>query len=400
MDHVTFSHAALEYAFEGMFWDSYLPNRRCSSLFDYNQRTLGGSISVVRDLLPNSVLLRTALGAMALRSAASTNDDPHSTKQQAMRLYASALQQTRKIITTDNKNGLELLSATRIFSFYEALYGSDWADKGEHYRNWSVHNSGDLALMVSKPPNYYRMGVAHRLFVDGRVNLALHALTTRKGSILGQPPWLNDPWEYHPKTSKDMLVDIILEVPSLYEGIDGLETKERFDSNSRQALQQAAYTTIDRLLQWGNRFACQVVSSQPDWQRLSRFTTEELTGVHLMTFYWATLIIAHDAYQKISNGEPHDLDIDTDDCCCKIIHCIPLFLHPSTGIFRQHLMPFPAVTAIRHLDSTQPSLLRPEREYIASISGAPELAGMRKFMSSLQPHLFTGVEDTGMEPER
>lgn len=122
MDHVTFSHAALEYAFEGMFWDSYLPNRRCSSLFDYYQRTLGGSISVVRDLLPNSVLLRTALGAMALRSAASTNNDPHSTKEQAMRLHASALQQMRKLVTTDNKNGLELLSATRVFSFYEVIF--------------------------------------------------------------------------------------------------------------------------------------------------------------------------------------------------------------------------------------------------------------------------------------
>jgi hypothetical protein len=119
-----------------------------------------------------------------------------------------------------------------------------------------------------------------------------------------------------------------------------------------------------------------------------------------MTFYWAMLIIAHDAYQTISNGQPHGLGVDSDDCCRKIVHCIPLFLHPSTGIFRQHLMPFPAMTAIRHLNSTQPSLLRPEREYIVSISGAPELAGMRKFMSSIQPHLFTGVKDTGMEPER
>lgn len=121
MDHITFSRAALESAFEGMFWDSYLPNSRCSSLLDYNQRTLGGSISVVRELLPNSVLLRTALGAMALRWVASTNNDPHSSKQQAMRLHASALQQMRKIFTSHRKNDLELLSATRVFSFYEVF---------------------------------------------------------------------------------------------------------------------------------------------------------------------------------------------------------------------------------------------------------------------------------------
>jgi hypothetical protein len=119
MDHGTFPRAALESAFEGMFWDSYLPNGRCSSLLDENQRTLGGSIIVVRDLLPHSALLRTALGAMALRSAASMDDNPHSMKQQAIRLHASALQQMRKMLTTNSKNNLELLIATRVFSFYE-----------------------------------------------------------------------------------------------------------------------------------------------------------------------------------------------------------------------------------------------------------------------------------------
>lgn len=215
-----------------------------------------------------------------------------------------------------------------------------------------------------------------------------------------QPAWLNDPWEVHPKTVKDLLVDIILEVPWLYEGIDEMESNQHFDSNSRQTLQQAAYSTIVRLLQWGERFAIQVVSSRPDWQHPSGFTTEEITGVYLMTFYWATLMLAHDVYLTISNGEPHGLDIDADDCCRRVIHCIPLFLHPSTGIFRQHLMPFPAMTAIRRLNSTKPSLLRQEREYLLSISETPQLAGMRKFMTSLQPQLFTAAEDTSTEPEK
>jgi hypothetical protein len=121
MDHVAFSRAALESAFEGMFWSYYLPNSRCSSFLDSSQRTLGGSISVVGDLLPHSALLRTAVGAMALRSAATMNKESHSMKQQAIRLHASALQQIRKLLTTNRNNGLELLSATRVFSFYEVF---------------------------------------------------------------------------------------------------------------------------------------------------------------------------------------------------------------------------------------------------------------------------------------
>jgi hypothetical protein len=116
-----------------------------------------------------------------------------------------------------------------------------------------------------------------------------------------------------------------------------------------------------------------------------------------MTFYWATLMIAHNSYQRISNELPLDLDIDVDDCCCKIIHCVPLFVHPSTGIFRQHLMPFPAMTAIRHLNSTQPPLLQPERDYLLSISELPEFVGMRKFMLSLEPQLFVGFGSAGID---
>jgi hypothetical protein len=135
MDHVTFPRAALESAFEGMFWDSYLPNSRCSSLLDHDQRTLGGSISVVRDLHPQSALLRTALGAMAIRSAASMDDNPHLMKQQAIRLHASALQQMRKILTNDSKNNLELLSATRVFSFYEVYHHASQAS----HRPYHIH---------------------------------------------------------------------------------------------------------------------------------------------------------------------------------------------------------------------------------------------------------------------
>jgi hypothetical protein len=46
---------------------------------------------------------------MALRSAASMDDNPHSMKQQAIRLHASALQQMRKMLTTNSKNNLSFL---------------------------------------------------------------------------------------------------------------------------------------------------------------------------------------------------------------------------------------------------------------------------------------------------
>lgn len=201
---------------------------------------------------------------------------------------------------------------------------------------------------------------------------------------------MNQPWKHHAKTAKDLLVDIMLEIPSLYEGIDQLESKEHLKSNLRQELQQTAYFTIIRLNQWHAKFAISLEPSRSDWQSPSRSSNDQLSGIHLMTFYWATLMIACTSYQRMSNELQLKLDIDVDDCCRKIIHCIPIFLHPSTGIFRQHLMPFPAMTAIRHLNTTRPPVLQAERDYLLSVSEMPELAGMRKFMLSLEPQIFGG----------
>lgn len=235
------------------------------------------------------------------------------------------------------------------------------------------------------------LALASRLGDKLTLQQALHALVTRKRSPLLEPRWMNEPWKYHAKTAKDLLVDIILEIPCLYEGIDQLESKGYFDSKLRLELQQAAYVTITRLNRWAAKFAVSVDTSRSDWQSPSSFTNDQIAGVHLMTFYWATLMIAHNSYQRISNELSIDFGIDVDDCCRQIIHCIPLFLHPSTGIFRQHLMPFPAMTAIRHLNSTQRPILQPERDYLLSISELPEFDGMRKFMLSLEPQIFSGL---------
>jgi hypothetical protein len=34
-----------------------------------------------------------------------------------------------------------------------------------------AHNAGDIALILNNPPSYYIDGLAHRLFVDGRLHL-------------------------------------------------------------------------------------------------------------------------------------------------------------------------------------------------------------------------------------
>jgi hypothetical protein len=60
----------------------------------------------------------------------------------------------------------------------QALFGSDANPNGLSQRqSWMAHNAGDIALILNNPPSYYIDGLAHRLFVDGRLHLVRTPLT-------------------------------------------------------------------------------------------------------------------------------------------------------------------------------------------------------------------------------
>ncbi|KAJ5692002.1 hypothetical protein N7462_001425 [Penicillium macrosclerotiorum] len=394
-----FVRAACEFGIEDGFWNHYLPNGQFALAFDSTERILGGSICTVRDLVPKSKLLRAALGAIAIRATANKDDSLHWMKDEGTRLHMTAIQQLGKALTFREKPSLELLSAARVFSFHEAIYGSDWGNRITQYKSWRIHNSGDLALIVSKPPSFYATGPAHRLFVDGRLVQAICAVLSRKKSVLSEPEWMTAPWRYHKKTSKDYILDVLLEIPSLYQKIDALNSKDSEADVTLQQLKQTSSEIMQKLQRWDSKFSIPV-SRRADWQHPDSVTTDEIVNAHIMTQFWAISMIAHDAYLQVPTNSPDDLDVDLDYCCANIVHCIPLFMHSSTGIFRQHLMPFPAARAIFHLSSTPSERLNIERAYIASICDSPVFATTRHLLSSINPSIFDDLkkahEDVGI----
>ncbi|KAJ5373090.1 hypothetical protein N7517_005096 [Penicillium concentricum] len=295
---VTLSQTAHESCLEGNFWTSYMPNGHSFSLFSQTQRDLGGSISVLRDILLEKSILRTALGAMALTTAANKVSSQYWMRQQGTNLHVSALRQMRKALSSPRKPGLELLGAARVFSLYEfiqALYGGDCRNQEAQSRNWMIHHSGDLALILSNSPSFYATGPAHRLFVDGRLNHAQFALKERKKHVFSEPMWMTDPWIHHPKTRKDLLVDILLELPSIYEGIDNMNIQPDSPAKLRQRLilKEMGFAVMEKLYHWSSKFAITVACIGPKWQLPINMTTDEIADTHIMTIYWASSIIAY-----------------------------------------------------------------------------------------------------------
>lgn len=220
------------------------------------------------------------------------------------------------------------------------------------------------------------------------------ALKERKKLVFSEPAWMTDPWIHHPKTRKDLLVDILLEIPSIYEGVDNMNLQPDSPAKLRQRfnLQEMVFTVIERLYNWRSNFAVAVACIGPKWQFPSNMATNEIADAHIMTLYWASSIIAYGVYRTISDGEFDAVSADSDDCCRSIIRCIPSFLHPSTGVFRQHLVPFPLIVAARHLKSIQPPKLQEESDYVRSLCENPQFTPMHQFMSSIQPQILISLK--------
>lgn len=60
------------------------------------------------------------------------------------------------------------------------------------------------------------------------------AIAARKKLILTQPACMTEPWSHHKKTRKDLLVVVLLETPSLYEGVDNMNLQPDKKTRSSQ----------------------------------------------------------------------------------------------------------------------------------------------------------------------
>jgi len=99
-------------------------------------------------------------------------------------------------------------------------FGSNDAAPAGQSWSWHSHVHGELALILSQPPEAYATGFAHNFFTDGRLHLALTAMSQRKKFVLAEPQWKTIPWKHIPKTPRDRLNDILVDLPGLFEEVD------------------------------------------------------------------------------------------------------------------------------------------------------------------------------------
>ncbi|CAI7647422.1 unnamed protein product [Penicillium pancosmium] len=252
-----------------------------------------------------------------------------------------------------------------------------------HYLGWKAHHSGDLAITLSKHPLFFATGRAHRLFADGRFNHAVCAIRIRKACALSNTDWMTIPWTHHPKTPKDLLIDIAVELPGLCEGIDDLTLlgNSAAASKLRALLRSRSFEMIAKLAIWEATLSKPTILLDPDEPRPETISSQELANSHLMTFFWGISLNVYGQILPILDGATEASQLNPDACCRNIIRSLPLLLHPSVGTFRQHLVPFPVIACCAYLAACKSPSMQPERKLLVSFFQRREFAAMRPFMS-------------------
>lgn len=213
------------------------------------------------------------------------------------RLYVEGLREVQGAVN-DPVNALrdETLGACLALIVYEALECPDRSRSG-----YSFHVEGCSKLVKIRGASMHRDGVAHTLFCAFRNFGITKALEKHRSTYLASPAWTTLPWQIHPKSWYDRLLDL------LALGPDILEKGDRLAHNAPHLFFPAVIEMIEELRAVDNKlqnFYVELLGSSTEdlyWEASAALTTSyadesgialhfpDLETARVLTLYWAAL---------------------------------------------------------------------------------------------------------------
>lgn len=216
-------------------------------------------------------------------------------------------------------------------------------------------------------------------------------MRARKASFLNESAWKTIPWTHHSKTPQDLLVDIALNLPDLYERVDCLPHLP--GSLLVAQYEETINTCLElhrQLNEWKDAYYAffeeEVQSELASASATRSLNAKTIMAAHMTSFYWSLSL-------KV-NSTLHDLDPSgsylpaaslADMCCQNAVRIVPILLKPAMGMFRVHLATFPLGTAVTHVARVRSEELHDARVALATCLALPQCASMRQLIRSLQP---------------
>lgn len=280
---------------------------------------------------------------------------------EAWRMYSRALHTLARSLPHAGDSGTaatnddELLMTSALLGAFELLQVSEGRQSWLHGMTWLRHAYGQKAIIVARGPERYVDGHAHQLFADSRLYLSYPDIHHRKRSVFNSWEWKSIPWSKVPKSPKDELVDVLLEIPGLLEDLDPtlatnhvLTTQEK--SDLREQLLARCHLYDAQLQHWSTNsgaavlaFAESHISSLDTSQEPtpSSPSPDGFAMTHLGLIYYATCVLLYEVTRHLAGGAVSDERTDPWAYCRKILLTVPFFLRPAMGAIFLNFVLFP-----------------------------------------------------------
>jgi hypothetical protein len=214
-----------------------------------------------------------------------------------------------------------------------------------------------------------------------------YALLTRKKSPLSNPEWKTVPWSEIPKTPKDLLIDIFVEMPTLLEDLDRI--RECLDPPSqrhlRRELVRKCWAHATELVDWRARLgiADPIYNGDAD---PPPFSLDLLAVSHLLCLNWSICLTVYSTL-RIASGFQTILPKHTElrPYARKIAEALSVLLHPDSGADGVHVGSYPAAAALTYLnfaDGATPS--EEKRRILDAFRRSAHGITVDRFITSMQ----------------
>lgn len=210
---------------------------------------------------------------------------------------------------------------------------------------------------------------------------ALSAVLRRKRLVLSTPEWKSIPWQKTPRNLKDILVDVLVDMPGLVEDFDIMRlcADAGRKASLRLELVQKCWEHDKELMTWFG-LLCQIVDpNKPSCiESRSGDLVTHIAQVHGMSLFWTTSLVLY-SILWMASGPQAELPMRTDPThhAHNLTEAITILLQPDSGLFGQQ-------SALLLLDVA--------RQYIMSLrSLSPQSEALLEKLKMLRDELRNGL---------
>ncbi|KAK0623982.1 hypothetical protein B0T14DRAFT_191973 [Immersiella caudata] len=339
-----------------LFWEAYFPSGRPipeNAIRSYTCTWTETAQKSYRD----EKCLRHAVWANCLLVTGSRHSTEWMVKEASI-WYGEALLELRVSLGRPRGARGALIATVKLLGMFETFsreFESTEPKNDAEPPNWQQHSAGELALFMARTPMAHMDGDAHHVFADERAEMALSSILQRKRLALSASEWKSVPWSRIPKNMKDILIDVLVEIPGLVEDLDAVRLAK--NSDARQALRA---DLEERCWQHHRDLRC--------WLGLlSRFVNPcpnpcpspkppdpvdvvtRVARVHGMSFFWVTSLVLYSILREVRESQ-HAAAEETNPLyhVQRIVEAISILMRPEAGLYGRHSVVLQIEIAIRY----------------------------------------------------